>query len=225
MPMTSSTSGTLSSKFPTFNWQERCQSKYHGSDSLISQDLIVSDLMATAWTEFARWHLWYWVVFPFHRFGTPTTPDFPLDWEPSLPGFENRFHLISAPDGKVSNLVFSIWSLCLEDNISAHVMKTVSNQVFQHLWSSLSYGLKCRYPGQDGPLGCSYRNLAHLKTGEECELSKVSRELFGTCSKTRNSNLYNKYIHFIPFIRLPEGHKSNISGLVCLMEINQVTYW
>ena len=56
MPMTSSTSGTLSSKFPTFNWQERCQSKYHGSDSLIShvQDLIVSDLMATAWTEFAR---------------------------------------------------------------------------------------------------------------------------------------------------------------------------
>ena len=163
--------------------------------------------------------------FPFHRFGTPTTPDFPLDWEPSLPGFENRFHLISAPDGKVSNLVFSIWSLCLEDNISAHVMKTVSNQVFQHLWSGLSYGLKCRYPGQDGPLGCSYRNLAHLKTGEEYELSKVSRELFGTCSKTRNSNLYNKYIHFIPFIRLPEGHKSNISGLVCLMEINQVTYW
>merc|ERR1712184_228679 len=49
---------------------------------LAGEDLIVSDLMATAWTEFAR-------------FGRPTTPDFPLDWEPSLPGFENRFFNIS----------------------------------------------------------------------------------------------------------------------------------
>ena len=56
MPMTSSTSGTLSSKFPTLNWQERSLAAYHGSGDLISpfQDLIISDLMATAWTEFAR---------------------------------------------------------------------------------------------------------------------------------------------------------------------------
>jgi len=35
------------------------------------------------------------VSFPLPRFGTPSTPDFPLDWEPILPGFENRFFNIS----------------------------------------------------------------------------------------------------------------------------------
>jgi len=51
---------------------------------LSGEDLIISNLMATAWTEFAR-------------SGQPSTPDFPLDWNPTWPGagLENWFFNIS----------------------------------------------------------------------------------------------------------------------------------
>jgi len=49
---------------------------------LAGEDLVVSDMMATAWTEFAR-------------YGTPSSPDFPLDWDPIMPGSENWFFNIS----------------------------------------------------------------------------------------------------------------------------------
>ena len=79
--------------------------------------------MATAWTEFARWNCDIGRVLPFYRFGKPTTPDFPLDWEPILPGFENRFHLTSWTI-KVSNLVFNIWFLWLLWYISSYCENT-----------------------------------------------------------------------------------------------------
>ena len=75
---------------------------------LTEDDLTVREIMATAWTNFAK-------------YGDPTPPDSEFEWTPQSDGFEHHFFNISGPSSAMASSQFiqdrmTLWDRVLEKN-------------------------------------------------------------------------------------------------------------